>query len=133
MRHRIVERIWIGFGFSGIVNFIAVTILMANGVDVEMAALWGNMLGSMIMGVYFSVASLIFEKESWSPLKQTCIHLTISLAVFYTLAGVVGWVPFEWKALLISTTMFITIYFVFWFFIGLYLKRMTSELNKNVH
>ena len=133
MRYRIVDRLWIGFGFAGIVNFIAVTILMVNGVDVEVAALWGNMLASIIMGVYFSVASLIFEKESWSPLKQTCIHLTMSLTVFYILAGIVGWVPFEWKALLISTAIFITIYFIFWFFIGLYLKRMTSELNKNVH
>ncbi|MFC7319404.1 DUF3021 domain-containing protein [Halobacillus campisalis] len=132
MKHHIAERIWVGFGFAGIVNFIAVTIIMVNGVDVEAAVLWQNMLGAIIMGVYFSVASLIFEKESWSPLKQTSIHLSISLAVFYTLAGVVGWVPFEWKALLISTAIFITIYFVFWFFIGLYLKRMTSELNKNI-
>ncbi|RWZ54597.1 DUF3021 domain-containing protein [Halobacillus fulvus] len=133
MGHSIIERIWIGLGFAGIVNFIAVTILMLNSVDVGMGELWGNMLGSFIIGVYFSVASLIFEKESWSPLKQTCIHLTMSLAVFYTLAGVVGWVPFEWLPLLISTVIFIAIYFVFWFFIGLYLKKMTSELNKNVH
>ncbi|WP_101842340.1 DUF3021 domain-containing protein [Halobacillus sp. Marseille-P3879] len=133
MKRHIIPRIFTGLAFAGIVTFIAITILVVNNVETEVSEIWLNMLGSMILGVYFSVASLLFEKDSWSLLKQTITHLTLSLAVFYTIAGFIGWVPFTGQALLISTLIFLSIYFVFWFFTGLYLKRMTADLNKTVN
>ncbi|MCP3027524.1 DUF3021 domain-containing protein [Halobacillus sp. A5] len=133
MKFQIMPRIFTGLAFAGVVTFIAITILVVNNVETDVSEIWLNMLGSMILGVYFSLASLFYEIDSWSLLKQTITHLTLSLAVFYTIAGFMGWVPFTGQALLVSTLIFLSIYFVFWFSIRLYLKRMTADLNKTVN
>ncbi|WP_173918525.1 DUF3021 domain-containing protein [Halobacillus sp. Marseille-Q1614] len=132
MSFHIVERILIGCGFAAIFTFAALTIMLVNDVQSGVALIWKNMLGSILMGVYFSIASLIFEKEDWSLLKQTALHFILSVAVFYTIAAFTGWVPFTWGALLIGTAIFIAVYFIFWFFIGRYLKKMTADMNKSV-
>ncbi|WP_082232617.1 DUF3021 domain-containing protein [Halobacillus massiliensis] len=132
MGHQIVERVFIGLGFSGIFTFAALTIMMVNDVQAGVDIIWKNMLGSILMGVYFSLASLLFEVENWSLLKQTTLHFLLSVAVFYTISAFTGWVPFTLGALLIGTVIFIAIYFVFWSLIGLYLKKMTNEMNKSI-
>ena len=50
---------------------------------VETKTLIMYLVTANIVGLIFSFASFIFEKEEWSILKQTMIHFIVLLGTFY--------------------------------------------------
>ncbi|MDT8860140.1 DUF3021 domain-containing protein [Alkalihalobacillus sp. MEB130] len=127
-----LKRIFIGLGFSAVLIFGTVTVLMLSNTEVPVLILWNNMLGSMIMGAYFGVASLLFEIENWSPLKQTTIHFLLSISLWLMLAITIGWLPLTLMALLVSIATFIAVYLIFWSSYYYYFKWQEKEMNGSV-
>ena len=128
----IVRRSIIGLGFSAIITFAILTVMTVQDVEVPISVIWKNILGGMVMGIYFGGASLIFDIEEWSPLKKTAIHFLISIIIWLPLAIWMGWVPFEFVTILIGIGIFIVVYLLFWYGSYLYFKRIENEMNHSV-
>src|SRR5690625_6386926 len=93
---------------------------------------WIYMLGSMILGVYFGVASLIFEIEKWSPLKQLAVHFVLSVILWLLIAiFIAGWIPFTPLSIAISFCIFVGIYVLFWLGFRVHFKKMQSDMNRS--
>ncbi|MCG7408265.1 DUF3021 domain-containing protein [Paenibacillus sp. ACRRX] len=128
----IVKRVAVGFCYAAIITFVSLTMLMLNDTEVSVRVMWLNMLGSMIIGAYFGLASFIFNYDKWSPLKQLIVHYVLSLIVYFSTAILIGWIPLILTALLISLVIFSAIYTVFWFGYRSYYRRQAKELNDSV-
>jgi len=129
----ILKRGFMGIAFGGLATFIAITILMLHDAEIVATEVWFHMLGSYGLGIYFSVASLIFENENWSLLKQLCIHFPLSIAVFFLIAVPLGWVPFTIWASLLALGAFTFYYSIFWIGFWIYAKKQTGKLNEELN
>lgn len=128
----IVKRCMFGIAYGGIFTFIALTIVMLTGTDASVSEIWLYMLSSFIIGIYFGVASLIFEDNGWSYLKKTVIHFSLSVIVYYAVAIFMArWIPLTFMAILISFFFFVFIYAAF--FVGHYLYFKKVEESMNAH
>ncbi len=134
MMGEILKRSMIGIAFSGIATFIALTIMKLLTVEATVNEIWTNMLGSLIIGVYFGLSSFILESHLWSPLKKTLIHYCLSLLIYYCIAIPVGWIPFTPLYIGLGVLLFTVVYAIFW--LGAYLfytlqaKSMNAYLEK---
>ncbi|MDG5788534.1 DUF3021 domain-containing protein [Evansella sp. AB-P1] len=127
-----VRRSMIGLGFSAIFVFSFLTYFTMSGLDISTSVIWKNMLGSILMGIYFGSASLLFEIEEWSPLKQTSIHFILSISIWLPLSIIIGWVPFEVLPILIGITVFVITYIIFWIGTRFYLIKLEKEMNSTI-
>lgn len=133
MIHDITIRIFGGLGIAALVTFIALTIVVQQSIDVPVADVRMNLLGSMITGAFFSVASLLFYIESWSALKQTVVHFSVSLVVLFPVfTFLTGWVPLEPQALLIGLGIFTGSYVLNWIIFYMYFKRLEQQMNASI-
>ena len=127
-----MRRSLLGLGFTAIITFAFLTVMTVQDIEVPVSIIWKNMLGSMVMGIYFGCASLIFDREKWSPLKRTVIHFLLSVIVWLPLAIWMGWVPFEFLTILIGIVTFIIAYLLFWYGSYLYFKKIENEMNHSI-
>lgn len=91
-------------------------------------------IASMIVGIGFSVPTLIYDKESLSRKIQTLIHMGIGFLVFFPIAYCLGWIPvvFGWGAALLSVVIALVISFAIWYGYYLYYKREAKKLNQKL-
>lgn len=129
MKSEIIKRFLYGVAYGGINTFIALTILMFNDINPPVSIIWLYMLAGLMLGVYFGLSSFIFEIETWSPLKKTTIHFSASIICYFIIALLVGWVPFQPKAMMITTLIFMLVYTIFWWGYRLYYKREEAAMN----
>ncbi|WP_017472936.1 DUF3021 domain-containing protein [Amphibacillus jilinensis] len=130
--NEIIKRIWVGFGFASVLTFVALSLIVLQQVDTSVYEVWQHMLGSLVMGAYFGVASFIFEQERWSPLIQTVAHFSLSILVWLPLALFLGWVPLGWWTIIIGVFSFTVVYCLFWLGSTLYFKSVLKQLNQMV-
>lgn len=121
-----------GIAYGGIYTFIALTILMFFEINPPVSMIWLYMLAGLVLGIYFGLASFIFEVETWSPLKKTIVHFTTSIICYFIIALTVGWVPFRIGPIIITTIAFAFVYVIYWFGYWSYYKRVETELNKDL-
>lgn len=132
MKSEILKRTMYGIAYGGITTLIALTILMIYQINPPISTIWLYTLMGFILGIYFGLASFIFEFEMWSPLKKTIIHFTSSIGCYLIIALSIGWVPFKIKAIIITTLVFIIVYAIFWLAYRTYYKRIEASLNKDL-
>lgn len=128
----ILSRTMYGIAWGGIATFIALTILMITDTNPPAEIIWLNMLGSMIIGIYFGLASLIFIHEGWSPLKKTSLHFSCSIIVWFIIAFLLKWLPVNLWSILIGIGAFIVVYILFWSSYTLYYKKLEASLNDSL-
>lgn len=132
MKAEILNRVMIGIAYGGIVTFIALTVLMILQINPPISEIWLYTLSGFLIGIYFGVASFIFEIDTWSPLKKTVIHFSLSIVFYFIIALSVGWIPFTFGAIIISIFIFTGIYCIYWFGYQAHYKRIEADLNKNL-
>ncbi|HDR7793010.1 TPA: DUF3021 domain-containing protein [Bacillus luti] len=130
MFERVINKVAFGLGMAMIYSLLFLWIGYVKGMDmVETKTLITYLMTANIVGLIFSFASFIFEKEEWSILKQTTIHFIVLLGTFLPIAIWIGWVPNRFGPILICIGSFIIIYFIIWFLMTLYWKRKIEKLN----
>ncbi|MED3124470.1 MULTISPECIES: DUF3021 domain-containing protein [Bacillus cereus group] len=130
MFDRIVNKIAFGLGMAMLYSLLFLWIGYMNGIEeMNLKMLIVYLLTANIVGLIFSFASFIFEKEEWSILKQTMIHFIVLLGTFLPIAIWIGWVPNRFGPILICIGSFIVIYFIIWFMMTVYWKRKIAKLN----
>lgn len=149
------KKVWkyLGFGFiSGI--FISQTILLLissiisisiqknifSAAPPQLIEQMGNELYAAILqyflagilGAGFSVSSLVWQMESWSPLKQTLVHFAILSCIMLPIAWLTYWMQHTVVGVLIYFGIFIAIYVVIYFIIALSTKAKIKKMNQSL-
>src|SRR5690625_1427405 len=132
MKIEILKRAMFGIAYGGISTFIALTVLMILEINSPVSQIWLYTLAGFMIGIYFGVASFIFEIDHWSPLKTTVIHFLLSIVFYFMIALSIGWIPFTLTAIIISIFIFTAVYCVYWLGYRTYYKRVEDNLNKNL-
>lgn len=128
----VLKRSVIGIAIAELVTFTALTFFVFGETETTMMEIWKSMLGSMVLGVYFTAGSLIFEHDKWSPLKQTVIHYFLSILLYFPLALWAEWIPDTRFSLLLAVILFSVIYILIWLFSQLLRKQTVADLNDSL-
>jgi hypothetical protein len=132
MMKEILHRTFYGIAFGGIATFIALTIIKFGHFEETAAEVWNHMLASFGLGIYFGLASYIYETEKWSPLRKTITHYTLSILVNILIALPVGWIPFNFPAIVIGVALFTILYSLYWTGFYIYFKKNVASMNKEL-
>ena len=65
---------------------------------------------SFIYGAAWGGASVVFEIDEWSILKQTLVHLGVCSAASFPIAYFARWMPHGWKGILFYVGIFFGVY-----------------------
>lgn len=77
--------------------------------------------------------TIVFHRiEHWSPFKAAALQLLCLYAVYMGAYLVNRWMPLDWKAVLITTILFVLAYAVIWIVIYTITKHVTKKLNKKL-
>lgn len=121
-----------GVACGGIATFIALTIMKFAHIEASIAEVWNHMLASFGIGIYFGIASLIFENEHWSALKQVLIHYSLSIIVWLSIALPAGWVPAHLLSVIIGVLIFTVLYGIYWLGFFIYFKKIATSMNEEL-
>ena len=127
-----IRRSIYGLAYGGFVTFLALTVLLIIDYTPSIQVIWQNSFAAMILGLYFGLASFIFETDRWSPLKRTIFHYLLSISVYYLVAFICAWIPLSFMPILISTLIFTFIYMIFWVGYRVYYKKVELSLNESL-
>jgi hypothetical protein len=99
---------------SGSENFSPVSPYLIEKYGSEMSAVTVQLICSAAIGFVFAGATVIFEFDSWSILKQTIVHFLILSTAFIPAAWFCWWVDHTVRSLAVFCFVFIVIYAVMW-------------------
>ena len=91
-------------------------------------------IGSMIVGIGFTVPCLIYNANRLSRVLQTLIHMGIGFAVYLPIASYLGWLPTDYGVgmLVLSLVIAVVFYFVIWLFYYLHNRKEAARLNEKL-
>ena len=147
MKKKVIMRCLIGAMIGLSISFmitLIISVIINRGeyypVVPQLTALCGNELNavivqtvcSLIYGAAFGGASVIWEIESWSLLRQTVLHcLIISLSSF-PIAYCMYWMPHSFWGIAGYIAIFFFIYFFIWFSQYFAMKKKIQTFNEKV-
>lgn len=91
-------------------------------------------IGSMIVGIGFSIPSLVYESQKISLLLKILIHMGSGSVIMLIISFMVGWIPLSlglFISIFIVLSMFITA-FIIWFCFFTYYKKQAQKINKKI-
>lgn len=98
----------------------------------EMNAVMIQAAVSLLYGAVMAGASVIWEKDDWSILKQTVLHCIIVSVVSLPIAYFMHWMPHNVWGVLIYFSTFFLIYFIIWLSQYLVMKKKIQSLNSRM-
>ncbi len=126
--------------FSVFVNLFTVKKGEYLSVSPNLTTLCGNELNaviiqticSLIIGAVFGGASMIWEAEKWSLLKQTVLHFLVISVSTLPIAYCMYWIPHTLRGIVLYIGIFFFIYFFIW--LGRYfaMKKKIQAINDKV-
>ena len=100
--------------------------------DNELNAVIVQTVCSLIYGAAFGGASVIWEVESWSLLKQTALHCLVISVSSFPIAYFMYWMPHSFWGIAGYIAIFFFIYFFIWFSQYFAMKKKIQEFNDKV-
>ncbi|MFC0525087.1 DUF3021 domain-containing protein [Pontibacillus salicampi] len=126
------SRVLSGLGFGGLMMVCFLSYYHYVDIEMSVATIWQQAVGASVVGVYFGLASLLFDVKGWSPMKSTVLHFLVSVAVFFPIIIMAGWIPLEAGPILVCFGIFLVIYLFLWCMMYLYYKNQKDALNKGL-
>ena len=87
---------------------------------------------SMLYGAVWSAASVVWEREDWSILRQTATHLAVCSLATFPIAYITQWMKHTTLGILSYFGIFLIIYFIIWQSIYWNIKRNVERMNKKI-
>jgi len=147
MKKKIILRCLIGAPIGLSISFIITLIISAMinkgefyPVVPQFTIICGNELNAVIIqslcsllyGAAFAGASVIWEVESWSLLKQTVLHCIVISSSTLPIAYCMYWMPHNVLGIAIYIFIFFFIYFFIWFGQYFAMKKKIQAFNDKV-
>ncbi len=105
---------------------------LTNAFGNELNAVIIQAVCSLLYGAVFAGASVIWETDNWSILKQTIVHCLIVSLTTLPIAYLLHWMPHHVWGILIYFGIFFGIYFSIWLTQYLSMKKKIRVLNTKV-
>ena len=130
---------FIGLFFAGIawgcMVFVVVSLIFMIGFNSEViskALYIKYAIASMIVGVGFTLPSIVYDKENLSLFLKGCIHMGIGFIIYFPVAYFVGWLPVELGIFAIIFTMIFMLIasLIIWIGFYFYHKDEARKINK---
>lgn len=96
----------------------------------ELTAVIVQTVAVLIYGAVWGGASVIWENEKWSLLKQTLLHLIICSTATYPIAYITYWMPHNAIGSIIYYLIFFLIYMFVWVSIYLSIRTKIKKVNQ---
>lgn len=144
MKKKILRRSISGFSIGlsiGYVITIIISLIWANGYYSpcvpELTAIMGSEINAVlfqaflcgILGMGFSLASLIWEIESWGIVKQTGIYFLVVSVIMMPIAYITYWMDHSVKGILSYFGVFAVIFAMIWIIQYIRAKHNVKKLN----
>ena len=90
--------------------------------------------GGMLVGMGFSLPSLIYDSNKLHYTVKVLLHLGIGCTVMLIVAFSVGWIPLEagWKVCAISVGGYLLSAFLIWLACSYYFKKQADKINEKI-
>lgn len=91
-------------------------------------------VGSILIGIGFSVPSAIYDNDKFSLGLQTLIHMGLGCIVLLLVAFNVGWIPIAagWPAILLAVLGQLVIAFLLWLVFAFHYKQLAQKMNDRI-
>lgn len=87
---------------------------------------------SLLYGAVWAGASVIWEAERWSILKQTVVHLIVCSAATFPVAYFARWMPHTTSGILLYFGIFFMIYLIIWLSQYSAIKKRVRQINERL-
>lgn len=85
-----------------------------------------------LLGAGFSVSSLIWQMNKWSPLKKSLLHFLILSCIMLPIAWFAYWMPHTLFGTILYFVIFTAIYFIIYVIIEIFTHAKIKKLNKSL-
>lgn len=91
-------------------------------------------IGSMIVGIGFTMPTLLYHNHRLRIWMQTILHMAIGFLIYFSAAFYLGWIPikFGWKIITLSLLIAVVTFFAIWSAYYFYNRREAEKLNKKL-
>lgn len=113
-------------------NYYAVVPEFIQDCGSEINAVALQALLSLLYGAVFSGASVIWEREDWSPLKQTVLHLLVCSAATFPVAYTSRWMSRSVPGILLYAGIFFAIYASIWCWQYFSIRKKIIQMNRAI-
>lgn len=110
-------------------SYYAVVPELADGCGTEINAVMLQALSAMLYGAVWAGASLIWEQERWSLLRQTATHLAVCSAATFPIAYFLRWMEASLMGIAKYFGIFFGIYLLVWLFLYSSIRRRIRQIN----
>lgn len=92
-----------------------------------------QIIASMLIGVAWSVPTLVYENEKLSRAQQVLIHFAVGLCVYFPIAYYMQWIPTESMAMGVISVLVMAIgVLLIWCGFYLYYKNESKVMNQHL-
>lgn len=131
-----VTAMGISWGFTVLVFYMTVSAIINSDFfsNLTSAEFIKQVICSAIVGLGFSVPSLIYRNENLSRWLQVVIHLGIGFAIYICVAFYAGWIPIEFGLLPVVISLVISVVFALlaWMCFSLYYRKQAEKINEKI-
>ena len=147
MKKKVITRAFLGFPLGVFIGFtitIIISAVLADGyyhpVVPALAEPCGSEMGatllqyvlSGVMGTSFAAASVIFELDHWSILKQSIVHCIILSGTLFPIAYFAYWMDHTAAGIISYFAIFFGIYLVIWITQYFIWKKKIRQVNQKI-
>ena len=126
----------IGWGFTVLVVYLTIGVIISSDFLASIAPddFIKYVICSAVVGLGFSVPSLIYYNERISRILQVIIHLGTGFAIYIPVAFFAGWIPTAYGAIAVALSLLCAVVFslLVWFCFALYYRKQAQEINRKI-
>ncbi|MGN0507967.1 MAG: DUF3021 domain-containing protein [Ruminococcus sp.] len=126
----------IGWGFTVFVVYLTIGVIISGDFLAGIAQddFIKYVICSAVIGLGFSVPSLIYRNERISRGLQVIIHLGTGFAIYVPVAFFAGWIPTAYGAIAVAVSLLCAVVFslLVWLCFALYYRKQAQEINRKI-
>ena len=126
----------IGWGFTVFVVYLTIGVFISSDFLAGIAQddFIKYVICSAVIGLGFSVPSLIYRNERISRGLQVIIHLGTGFAIYVPVAFFAGWIPTAYGSIAVAISLLCAVVFslLVWLCFALYYRKQAQEINRKI-
>ena len=126
----------ISWGFTVLVAYLTIGVIISSDflAGIAQADFIKYAISSAVIGLGFSVPSLIYYNERISRGLQVIIHLGTGFAIYIPVAFFAGWMPTGYGAIAVALSLLCAVVFslLVWLCFALYYRKQAQEINRKI-
>lgn len=137
MIRKIVKMVWVGIScgctISCLISMVGAELMGYEWFATAARGYTEQVVAAMIVGVAWSLPSLVYDNEKLSRAQQVLIHAGIGFGVFLPIAFYMQWIPMSSAAMVLAgVAVMIISAMLIWCGFYLYYRGESKEINRQL-